>query len=366
MISEINISDFQYIDNHIDEIDWNYVVKHEILNEDFIRRYITHFDNKTIEIILMEHPLSDEFLIELIQIISKITEEDKDELIISYDVESLWWNFVTTKRYLTEEFIDKYSEIFLDYLCMENIFRYQVVSEELLIKYWDFVELVGNECIAESQILSEEFIIKYLVHDKDNFEMWDNLSQFQTLSISFMDTYFTYLNKDLICEFQFLTEDFIAKHFPYLNHRIVNNFQKLSADFRNKHTIYEDLSIENNWLYKDIEYKKQQMNDIECECSDDYFYAYAMITKQGRPYPHSWKHLTYEIGKTYIHHADFTDSECVGNCGLLCLSILPNNISSITNVTYLKVKIHYEDVAHVYEDGKTIRCQKFFVVEKVI
>lgn len=80
--------------------------------------------------------------------------------------------------------------------------------------------------------LSEEFTRRY----RDDLYM-NFLSCNQTLSITFMDEMFEYLDKDILCINQKLDENFIIKHSDKLNFTLIycHQHKNLSDEFINKY-----------------------------------------------------------------------------------------------------------------------------------
>ena len=134
------------------EVDLNYISMYQKLSEEFIEK---HIDKVNWCCISINQTLSEEF--------------------IEKHIDKVDWNWISSNQKLSEEFIEKYK----DKVDWYYISIYQKLSEKFIEKYKD---KVNWRYISRCQKLSEEFIDKHF--DK---VYWGYISEYQTLSESFIE-----------------------------------------------------------------------------------------------------------------------------------------------------------------------------------
>jgi len=263
-----------------------------------------------------------------------------------YKLHKYHWDYISKYQKLNEQFIEKYK----DYINWNYISEYQNLSEDFIQKHKD---LVNWNYISKFQKLSEVFIQKH----KDLVN-WDFISKYQNLSEVFIEKHKDLVNWNYISKFQKLSEVFIQKHKDLVNWDYISKYQKLSNDFINKFKLKID---EDNWLYKPIEFKKQQVvNSGLYEYYEDYFIAYKGIRNDNYSY-YNFQYK-YEIGGIYKSHADFTNNEI--SFGLSTWTL--EKAKKYYNEKIVKVKIYYSDIARLLYNGSKIRCTKLEVMEEIL
>ena len=205
--------------------------------------------------------------------------------------------------------------------------------------------------ISTYQKLSEEFIREFQYRVD-----WDNISKCQKLSEDFIREFKDKIDWGLISTYQKLSEEFIREFQCKVYLVRISAYQKLSDNF------IEDFKLtidKDNWLYKSIDFKKQQI--IDCglyECHEDYFIAYKAIRNDR--YSHFNFQYQYLPNEVYECHCDCTDDE--DSFGLSAWTYEGaedyNNRGLI-----VKVKVKYEDVGRLVHDSNKIRCFKIEVLE---
>lgn len=261
---------------------------------------------------------------------------------------------------LSEEFIEENFDELKKYVKTYNIFAHQCLSEEFIerhIEDVDWPNISAYQKLSEdfmlrhsmnlnwpaifvSQKLSENFI-EYLIENCPSckYFLFEYISIYQKLSISFMEKYFDKLKIHSISKYQYLSEDFIEKHRNKLNH----------------------LYIEDNWIYKSSDEKKKAVIDTDLyECHDDYFIAYKGI----RPDRYSLYNFQYKYEKGGIY-----ESWC--DCSFDCFSFGLNVATEEFAKNYIgcregivvKCKVRYEDVGRVVSLGDSIRCFKIEILD---
>lgn len=135
----------------------------------------------------------------------------------------------------------------------------------------DFMELCSMYIIwpyvAEYQILSEDCIIKYTEYvtlnssDKGNLMLWWRaISRFQKLSEDFMDKYSNKLNWVVMTQYQTLSNNLMVKYFDKLNHVKAPLYQNLSEK------LIIDCCDRAIQFFKSHNYRWYNGNDIMVEC----------------------------------------------------------------------------------------------------
>ena len=282
----------------INGIDWNNISKHQKLSENFIREF-----------------------------------QDKVN-----------WCNISYKQKLSEEFIREFQDKFN----WESISRNQKLSEDFIREFQCEVDW---ESISKSQKLSEDFIREF--QDKVH---WSRISESQKLSEDFIREFQYKVNRFSISIYQNLSEDFIREFKNKVDWDRISECQKLSDDFIKEF----DLNIDkDNWLYKSIDFKKQQI--IDCglyECHEDYFIAYKAIRNDR--YSHYNFQYQYLPNETYEAHCD-----CTGNENSFGLSVWTYEGAKNYDSTGLivKVKVRYEDVGRLVHNSNKIRCSKIEILE---
>ena len=121
----------------IDEINWNWTCRCQILSEKFIEKY---FDKLDLNLICIYQELSESFI-----------EKYFDEL------NKLYINHICQHQVLSEKFIEKYFyELNLYHIC-----QYQKLSEKFIEKHIDEISEDNLKSICICQDMSENFIKKY-------------------------------------------------------------------------------------------------------------------------------------------------------------------------------------------------------------
>ncbi len=231
----------------------------------------------------------------------------------------------------------------------EYISRYFNLSEKFIEKYQDKVDWYN---ISTFQKLTERLIKKY-----KNKVNWYSISKYQKLSEKFIEKYKNKVKWVYISIYQKLSESFIEKFKNRVYWIYIVEHQKLSEEFIKKHSLKINKS---NWLYKDKEFKKEQIvNSRLYECYDDYFIAYKNIRNDN--YSHYNFQYKYEVGGVYESHADHTSEK--NSFGLSAWTY--KKAKEYYNGKIIKLKIYYKDVARIVYDGGKIRCTRFEVLEEV-
>ena len=153
-----------------------------------------------------------------------------------------------------------------------------------------------------------------------------------------------------------LSENFIQEFKNKVDWGRISECQKLSDDFIKEF----DLNIDkDNWLYKSIDFKKQQI--IDCglyECHEDYFIAYKAIRNDR--YSHYNFQYQYLPNQTYECHCDCTSNE---NSFGLSVWTYEGARNYNNRDLIVKVKMKYEDVGRLVHNSNKIRCFKIEVIE---
>lgn len=142
-----------------------------------------------------------------------------EELLIN----SVDWNKISKKDNLSYNFITKYKK-YIDWYSIINNIHY---NEKIIAKCIDCIPLYT---LITSRKLSEDFIEKYIVTTDRH---WNEISQYQILSESFMDKYKDKLNWDSMIISQSMSEEFIISHIYYINWKLLSTYKRdyLSSDF---------------------------------------------------------------------------------------------------------------------------------------
>ena len=286
----------------LDMYDWRAIYEHSILSESFKIELFREFKDK-----VNWHEISK---------YQKLSENFIREFKDYVD-----WGIISRCQKLSENFIRE----FQDKVDWWNISKYQKLSQKFIRKFQDKVDW---RCISESQKLSEYFMQEF----RDKIK-WYWISKYQKLSEKFIRKF-----QDKIIW------DYILKH------------QKLSENFIRKFGLNID---KDNWLYKDTDFKKQQI--IDCglyECHEDYFIAYKAIRNDR--YSHFNFQYQYLSNEVYECHCDCTDNDISFG-----LSVWTEKGAKEYNDTGLivKVKVKYEDVGRLVHDENKIRCFKIEVLD---
>ena len=230
---------------------------------------------------------------------------------------------------------------------------YYNLSEDFINKYNDKVDWNN---ISKYQKLSEQFIEKY--KNKIN---WNYISVFQILSENFIEKYYDKVDWYYISMYQTLSESFIEKFKDYVYWYVISIYQNLSEKFIKDNNIYIDKF---NWLYKDTEFKKQQIiNSSLYECYDDYFIAYKPIC-QDRYSIYNFQYK-YEPGKVYESTCDCTINENSFGLNVGTYDYVKKYYKLMTNknnYNIVKCKIKYEDAGRLIEDNNKVRCFKIEIL----
>ena len=156
---------------------------------------------------------------------------------------------------------------------------------------------------------------------------------------------------------QKLSENFIREFKNKVNWEFISKYQKLSENFIREFNLKID---KDNWLYKDTEFKKEQI--IKCgkyKCFKNHFIAYKGV----RSDRYSALNFQYQYldNKEYYSHADFTNNE--NSFGLSAWTY--EKAKNYCNECVLKVKIKYSDVARLVHSDNKIRCAKIKIIGEV-
>jgi len=215
------------------------------------------------------------------------------------------------------------------------------------------------------QNVTEKIIEKY--KNKYADLEWEIICRNQKLSISFIER-----NKDKISwldisAYQELNEKFIEKHLENLNIPYIMKFQKLSERFIKKYydLLFSSLYLrKDSWHYKTKKEKKDEIVKLkEYECYKNYFIAFKLVRENRLPLFNSkFKYNKRGIYKTW---ADTSSNE--NGFGFSCGSYnyieeIKNKINHIKTQT-VRVKIKYEDVARILENGRKLRVFKIKVLD---
>ena len=263
-----------------------------------------------------------------------------------------------TEKAILSEIKTLYPQL-MGYTSLEDIISYADLSEDLLsvldknvnwFYFAVFSKINSNNIIRLSDRWLEHnlwiiviahqcftpTVIRSLAHIWDSEGLWHFITrrQYANITADIIESYAYKLDLDYLVKYQKLTPELIEKY---------------------------NLTIpETCWLYKDSEFKKNQISD-DYEKFDTYFIAYKAIRKDW--YSHHDTTFKYEIGKESESKADFN----VDNDSSFGLSAwtLEKAIKFNSSGIFIKVKIHYEDVAAIVYNENKIRCTKLAVLEEV-
>ena len=276
----------------------------------------------------------------------------------NFDIE---WLYVFKYNNLSESFMEK----FQNKLVFQCISKYQVLSENFIEKYKDRLDWFF---VSAYQKLSESFIEKH----KDKVS-WAMISKFQKLSEPFIEKHKEKLDWFYITIYQKLSESFIEKLKDKILWNNVLTYQKVSENFiekhynlinQNEHKSHQkilDYLKKNVWLYKDKEFKKEELIKTgKYECFDDYFIAYKAI-RENRYSLYNFQYQ-YLPGETYESTCDSTNEDNSFGLNVGTYSFAKNYLGEKKGIV-IKCKVYYEDIGRIVHDGEKIRCFKITVLE---
>lgn len=171
----------QFIDEYVNELDWDYISAYWDLSETFIEKY----KNKVNwGIIWQRQKLSEAF--------------------IEKHIDKVNWHWIWKHQKLSEAFIEKH----INKVNWDIIWQHQKLPETFIEKH---INKVIWPFIWKYQKVSETFIEKHI--DKVN---WQDIAQFQELSVPFIEKHLSKLTLTEVCKYQKLTDEFILKHIDEL------------------------------------------------------------------------------------------------------------------------------------------------------
>jgi hypothetical protein len=232
----------------LSEDDWKLISFTQALSEGFIRKYrgkinwdeLLSFSSKTVLSVKFIKELIPEFdtlcldLIEMkiqeyyINDIITVKENHDICALIEYERSVRDWNYISSKKVLTEEFIRSNC----DKVNWELISKFQKLSPEFIDEFADNLNWV---VMSETQKLPEWLIDKYA-----NKVNWIKLCIHQKMTENFIDKHREDVNWKFICEHQKLSEDFIDKFRDRVRWDIIFNCQILSEEFISNHSAQFD------------------------------------------------------------------------------------------------------------------------------
>jgi len=276
----------------------------------------------------------DKITLENYKQIKEVTPKNENEYInfCKENIDKINWKYISKNQILTENFIIN----FINEVYWEIISQYQKLSEKFIKRF------ESNVCwhiISKYQKLSEKFIKRF-----KNRVCWTYISQYQKLSEDFIREFKDYVDWSLISKYQKLSENFILEFKNYLDLYCIAKYQKLSPE-----TI-KILNLEidkDNWLYKDTEFKKNEVIKTGLyEFDGEYFYGYKGI----RSYRYSKFNFQYQYlpNRVYETHADFTSEENSFGFSVWTKEMAKEYCDELI----IKVRFKPEDVARVLESGK--------------
>ncbi len=267
------------------------------------------------------------------------------ELYANYEsLDNVDWDYISCYQKLSEDFIREFKDKIVWYWISKN----QKLSEDFIR---EFQNKINWYRISDHQKLSEDFIREF-----QNYVDWGNISTYQKLSENFICEFKNKVDWGWISIHQKLSENFIHKFKNKVNWYYIPKFQKLSPEFIKEF----DLDInKNNWLYKDTDFKKQQIVDCDLyECHEDYFIAYKAIRNDR--YSHYNFQYQYLPNETYECHCD-----CADDRDSFGLSVWTYDKAKNYNNSGLivKIKVRYENVGRLVHGNNKIRCSKIEILE---
>ncbi|MEG1141780.1 MAG: hypothetical protein RSE41_04955 [Clostridia bacterium] len=367
----------EFIRHFKDKVYWPYISYKQNLSESFIEEFEDKIEFESISV------LYNKFSLEFIRKYKNKISWDY----LSYAVnlpysfikefsDLLDWKEVSTNTVLSEDIMRAYS----DKIHWPRICKYQHLYEGFIREFkrkvhWDdisynqklsenfireFKDEVNWEIISEKQCLSEDFIREF----KDRV-YWYNIVNHQKLSENFIREFkdtFNHSKWKLIATKQKLSEFFIIEFKnKFKGDDEVLYYQKLSSDTFYDFCVYTSQIKkipQEIWLYKDTEFKKQQiLNTKLYECYDSYFIAYKGIRSDR--YSRYNLHYQYLKGGIYEAHADHTDAE--NSFGLSVWT--EREATKYCNELVVRCKIYYKDVARIMENNGKIRCTKIEILD---
>lgn len=236
VIHPFNILNFEELENFIDYIDFDALLKHQQVEENFIVKYIDKMDFR---ILAMYQQLSIPFLkvysFYLDWVVLSEFQKWTIETIVPFQ-HQLDWNYLSTNQYLTPDIIVYFKDV-LNWvtlcqslnvfdllnesqiqLCFDDIdwlnsIMYHNITTETFLKYHKEFELhnyiTNSYCLNEFELVQ---IINTLGIDNIKDIDWDAMACYLVLSEDFIDYFFDYLNKSYISQHQMLSEGFIRIH----------------------------------------------------------------------------------------------------------------------------------------------------------
>jgi len=309
----------QFCKENENRIDWDYISKNQKLTESFIRKF--------------------------------------------YRI--LNWKYISQYQVLSEDFIRE----FKDYVNWNLILRYQKLSEDFICKLqhklnWDYISMsikLSEDFIRKfKNELNWVFVSKYqklsedLIREFKNYVDWEYVSIYQKLSENFIKEFKNKVFWSYISKYQKLSENFILKFKDYLDLYCIARYQKLSPETIKKLNLKID---DNNWLYKDVEFKKNEVFKTGLyEFDGEYFYGYKGI----RSDRYSKFNFQYQYlpGQVYEAHADFTsDEDSFG------LSVWTEEMArDYCDELVIKVRFKPKDIARIIHKNGKIRVTRFEVL----
>lgn len=262
------------------------------------------------------------------------------------------WPSICCRIKLTENFIIEHKN-YIDWCC---VCQFQKLSESFIHEHTPHFANVWFY-ISQFQKLSEEFIREHMAYVK-----WKPISQYQKLSESFIREFKNCVDWEIISKYQKLSEEFIHEFKDYVDWYHIAKYQKVSIGFINLHVCGLGMAMAtdfNSWIDKDIEFKKRQiMASGYYECHEDYFIAYKGI----RSDRYSRFNFQYQYLPDHTYESWCDCSDDVNSFGLSVWH--EDGARDYCNELVVKVKVRYEDVGRMIDEGETgkIRCFKITIL----
>lgn len=326
----------QMLGRNYKELNWSHISAVETLDERFMRTFQDYLDWDNIS---RWQKLSEDFMIDF-----------KDKLN---------WLYLQLYQDLSENFIN----IFRDKVDWDIISRNQILSEDFIRAYAD---KVNWHYISKYQHLSEPFIREFI--NKVKFR-W--ISARQKLSEDFIRTYADKVSWYYISMVQTLSEAFIKEFKDKVNWENITRYQKLSNEFIND---FSDILKANGYLWDNVityqqsatlktaEEKKQAVIATGLyDCYDNYFVAYKAVRSDR--YPSKYFTQRYFRGDRCESFCD-----CVTMDESFGLSAGTENTARIyqkliKESEIIRVEIYYADLGILIDNGNSLRCFSFKVID---
>lgn len=235
VIHPYNILNFEELENFIEYIDFDALLRHQQVEENFIVKYIDKMD---FIILAIYQQLSIPFLkvysFYLDWVVLSEFQKWTIKTIVPFQ-HQLDWNYLSTNQYLTADIIVYFKDALnWEMLCQSlNIFNllnefqielcfdeidwlnsimYHNITQETFLKYHKEFELhnyITNSYLNEFELIQ---IINTIGIDNIKDIDWDAMACYLILSEDFIDYFFDYFNKSYISQHQMLSEEFIRIH----------------------------------------------------------------------------------------------------------------------------------------------------------